>query len=190
MSIANHFGAADYALVGLSQGAAVAMDAARRYPAQVKALGLLGAPLPHVVPERTKAPEIERFAMAKLVREGRLAEMMRLWSRHPLTQVAPAGQTLLDEILADYNGRDQLVDQDMLAFSAQDIAALPMPVLAMAGAQDSAWRQEVARFIGSSAPRGRTQIVPEAGHIANVDAPAAVNCELQNFLNTAYLKEL
>ncbi len=159
-------------------------------PKKVKALGLIGAPLPHVVPERTKAPEIDRFAMAKLVCAGRLAEMMRLWSGHPLTQVAPAGQTLLDEILADYNGRDQLVDQDMLAFSAQDIAALPMPVLAMAGAQDSEWRQEVARFIGSSAPRGRTQIVPEAGHIANVDAPAAVNRELQNFLNIAHLKEL
>ena len=99
-------------------------------------------------------------------------------------------RTAFAEILADYDGRDQLVDQDMLAFSAQDIAALLMPVLAMAGARDSAWRQQVAQFIGSSAPRGRTQIVPEAGHIANVDAPAAVNCELQNFLNTAYLKEL
>ena len=189
-SIANHFGAANYALIGLSQGAAVAMDAARRYPAQVKALGLIGAPLPHLVPERAKAPEIDRFSMAKLVRAGRLADMMRLWSHHPLTQVAPAGQRLLDEILADYDGRDQMVDQDMLAFSAQDIAALPMPVLAMAGAQDSDWRQQVARFIGSQAPRGRTEIVPEAGHIANVDAPAAVNRELQNFLDIAYLKEL
>lgn len=189
MKIANHFGAADFALIGLSQGAAVAMDAARRYPAHVKALGLIGAPLLPLVPEPAEAPEIDRFAMAKLVRAGRLADMMHLWSRHPLTQVTPAGQKLLDDILADYDGRDQLVDQDTLAFSAQDIAALPMPVLAMAGAQDSDWRQQVARYIGSQAPRGRTEIVPEAGHIANVDATEVVNRELQNFLNIAYLKE-
>lgn len=190
IKISRYFGAANFALIGLSQGAAVAMDAARFYPAQVKALGLIGAPLHHLVPEPEDAPEIDRFAMAKLVRTGRLAEMMRLWSRHPLTQVAPAGQKLLDDILTDYDGRDQLVDQDMLAFSAEDIAAFPMPVLAMAGAQDSKWRQEVARFIGNQAPQGQTEIVPEAGHIANVDAPDAVNHELEHFLNLAYPMEL
>lgn len=188
MKMAKYFGASDFALIGLSQGAVVSMDVARRHPAQVKALGLIGAPLQHLVPEPAEAPEIDRLALAKLVRAGGLAEMVRLWSRHPLTQVAPHGQNLLDEILADYDGRDQLVDQDMLAFSAQDIAALPMPVLAMAGAQDSEWRKKAAVYIGSHVHHGQAEIVANAGHIANVDAAETVNGLIRNFLDINYLK--
>lgn len=189
-AIADHFDTLDFALIGLSQGAAVALDTARKHPARVKALSVIGAPLHHLVPEPAGAPEIDREAFAKLVRAGKLAEMLTQWSRHPLTHIAPTGQKLLQDILADYDGRDQLVDQPPLGFEACEIAALALPVLAVAGAQDSDWRIRVARYIGSHVQHGRTEIIPEAGHIANVDQAVAVNRLLQDFLNTHYLKEL
>lgn len=190
VKIAEYFGATNFALIGLSQGAAVALDTARNNPDRVKALGLIGAPLHHLVPETSDAPEIDRTALAKLVRNGSLAEMLAQWRCHPLTQVAPTGQKLLADILADYDGRDQLVDQDPLAFSAQDIASLAMPILAIAGAQDSDWRKQVARYMGSHVQRGRTEIVAGAGHLANVDKADSINLLLQNFLNAKYLKEI
>lgn len=190
LKIADHFSAKDFALVGLSQGAAVALDIARSHAERVNAMCLIGAPLHHLVPEPTDAPEIDRAAFAKLVRAGKLSDMRAHWMRHPLTQVAPAGQKLLHDILDHYDGRDQLVDQDPLAFTPQDIASLAMPVLAIAGAQDSDWRKQVARYIGSHVHHGQTEIIPDAGHLANVDQAASVNRLLQKFLNAALLKEV
>lgn len=188
--IADYFGVRHFALVGLSQGAAVALDYARGGSDRLRALCLIGAPLHNLVPEPGDAPEIDRAAYADLVRAGRFTDMMALWRRHPLTHVTPDAQRLVDDILADYEGRDQRVDQNPLQFVAEDIAALSMPVLAISGAQDSAWRRQVAEYLGANAPNAQCKIIPHAGHLANVDAADAVNGLLQNFLNTHLLKEL
>lgn len=188
--IADYFGARHFALVGLSQGAAVALDYARGGSDRLRALCLIGAPLHNLVPETHDSPEIDRAAYANLVRAERLSDMMELWRRHPLTQVTPDAQKLVDDIFADYDGRDQRVVQEPLHFSPENVASLPMPVLALSGAQDSAWRRQVAEYIGGSAPKGQCKIVPHAGHLANVDAAEVVNGLLQNFLNTHHLKEL
>ena len=190
LKIADHFGVENFALVGLSQGAAVALDIARSHPDRVKAMCLVGAPLHHLVPQPADAPEIDRAAFAKMVRAGRLSDMMAQWMRHPLTQVTSAGRKVLQHILADYDGRDQLVDQAPFAFTAQDIASLSMPLLVMAGARDSDWRKQVARYIGSHVRNGQTEIIADAGHLANVDQAITVNRMLQNFLNAVLLKEV
>ena len=188
--IASFFGAKHFALIGLSQGAAVALDYARAGSGRLSAISLIGAPLHAVVPEPGGTPEIDRAAYAELVRNGRFDDMMALWLRHPLTRVTSGAQDLVDDILAGYDGRDQHVDQEPLHFCARDIAALGMPVLALSGAQDSIWRRQVADYIGAHAPCGECKIIPHAGHLANVDAADVVNGLLQNFLNTHHLKEL
>ncbi len=188
--IANFFGERQFALIGLSQGAAVALDYARTGSERLRAISLIGAPLHAVVPEPGETPEIDRSAYADLVRNGRFDDMMALWRRHPLTQVTADAQALVDDILNAYDGRDQHVDQEPLHFTAQDIAALTMPILAVAGAQDSMWRRQVADYVGTNAPKGHCEIIPHAGHLANVDAAVAINGLLQNFLNTYHLKEL
>ena len=188
--ISNFFGERHFALIGLSQGAAVALDYARSGSDRLRAISLIGAPLHAVVPEPGDAPEIDRSADADLVRNSRFDDMMALWRRHPLTRVTAEAQALVDGILNAYDGRDQRVDQEPLHFTAQDIAALAMPILAIAGAQDSMWRRQVADYVGANARKGHCEIIPNAGHLANVDAPVAVNGLLQNFLNAYHLKEL
>ncbi len=188
--IANFFGERHFALIGLSQGAAVALDYARAGSERLRAISLIGAPLHAVVPESGETPEIDRAAYADLVRNGRFDDMIALWRRHPLTQVTADAQALVDDILNAYDARDQHVDQEPLHFTAQDIAALTMPILAIAGAQDSMWRRQVADYVGTNAPKGHCEIIPHAGHLANVDAAVVVNGLLQNFLNTYHLKEL
>ena len=188
--ISNFFGERHFALIGLSQGAAVALDYARTGSDRLSAMSLIGAPLHAVVPEPGDTPEIDRSAYADLVRNSRFDDMMALWRRHPLTRVTAEAQALVDGILNAYDGRDQRVDQEPLHFSAQDIAALAMPILAIAGAQDSMWRRQVADYVGANARKGHCEIIPNAGHLANVDAAVAVNGLLQNFLNAYHLKEL
>jgi pimeloyl-ACP methyl ester carboxylesterase len=181
-AIADHFAARSVSIIGLSQGAAVALDYARHRAERIDALALMGAPLHNVIPEPNDVPEIDRAALSALVRDGKFADMMTEWRRHPLTQVSKNGQRLLGEILADYDGRDQMTDQEPLAFSFSDIAGLAMPVLAIAGEADSIWRRQVAKFIGANAQLGVTEIVANAGHLANVDQPATINALLENFL--------
>lgn len=182
-AIADHFGAKEFSLIGLSQGAAVALDVARSYPERVRAAVLIGAPLHGLVPEPMNRPEIDRAGFSALVRSGKLSPMLAEWRRHPLTEVSAMGQQLLDEILDDYDGRDQLVDQPPLSFSDADIAMLKMPLLAIAGENDSEWRKDVARFIAAKPAQGSCEIVPEAGHLANVDQPETINALLKDFLS-------
>jgi pimeloyl-ACP methyl ester carboxylesterase len=182
-AIADHFGAAKISLVGLSQGAAVALDYARSRPGRLSAAALIGTPLHDVVAEPNNMPEIDRRAFSQLVRDGRLSEMLDEWRRHPLARVSTPHQNLLAEIFADYDGRDQRVDQEPLAFSHTDVRSLTMPVMAMAGDGDSLWRQQVARYIGANAEQGTTEIIPEAGHIANLDQPENINALLTKFLS-------
>ena len=182
-AIADHFGASNVSIIGLSQGAAVALDYACSHPQRLNSVVLIGAPLHNVVPELNDLPEIDRTAYSALVRAGKLTEMLAEWLRHPLTQVSNDGQHLLDQILADYDGRDQMVDQEPLAFLHSDIAGLAMPVLAIAGETDSRWRQKVALFIGTHVAHGTTEIIHSAGHIANIDQPQTVNMLLEKFLS-------
>ncbi len=182
-AIADYFGANKLSVVGLSQGAAVALDYARSRPVCLDAVALIGAPLHDVVPEPNDVPEIDRAAYSALVRNGKFPEMLAKWRRHPLTQVSNDGQHLLAQILADYDGRDQMVNQDPVAFALSDIAGLDMPALAIAGETDSSWRQQVAKFIGANAPHGEAEIIPNAGHIANIDQPQTINMLLENFLS-------
>jgi pimeloyl-ACP methyl ester carboxylesterase len=182
-AIADHFGVARFSLVGLSQGAAVALDYACNRADRLDAVALVGAPLHNVVPEPNDVPEIDRATMSALVRGGQFAAMLAAWRRHPLTKVSNDGQYLLDQILDDYDGRDQMVDQEALVFSYSDIAELAVPVLAVAGDSDSPWRQQVAKFIGVHAPHGTTEIIPNAGHIANIDQPDTINKLLERFLS-------
>lgn len=188
-AIADHFGAGRFALVGLSQGASVALDYARSNPERLNALILIGAPLHGLVPDTDNVAEIDRPALSALVRAGRLPDMLSQWRRHPLTQVTEENRALLDEILCDYDGRDQLVDQGALDMSLSHLHSLPVPTLALAGEKDSTWRKQVAQFIGENTPHGVTQFVPDAGHLANVDQPEAVNALIRDFFKNNSSKE-
>jgi 2-succinyl-6-hydroxy-2,4-cyclohexadiene-1-carboxylate synthase len=53
------------------------------------------------------------------------------------------------------------------------LGSLSMPVLALAGENDSAYRAAAER-IASLAPRGRSGVIPGAGHAAHLEAPDAV----------------
>lgn len=175
-------GAAPFVLAGLSQGASVALDFARRRGERLAGLVLIGAPLHDVVPDDEQSETLPRDHYAALVRGGALAAMKRAWAAHPLTRTSPVARPAVEAMLADYDGRDLLPDPEPVAITRDDIAALSMPVLALAGADDSGWRRRVAAFIGSTAPSGRTVLIDGAGHLCNLDQPSLFNRLLGDFI--------
>ncbi len=171
-----------FVLVGLSQGASVALDYARRRPDRLAGLVLVGAPLHGAVAHDHEEDVLPRSRYAAMVAAGRLAAMKAEWRAHPLTRTSPTAGPLLAAMLDSYDGRDLRAVQAAITITAADIAALPMPVLAMAGAQDTAWRRRVAAFIGATAPLGGVVSITDAGHLCNLDNPAHFNAVLADFL--------
>jgi pimeloyl-ACP methyl ester carboxylesterase len=181
IAIADFLGFDRFALLGLSRGAVVALDVARRYGARLTALVVSGAPLPALVP-REEIIDLARFRA--LAARGALAELRSEWARHPLMRThSPEAAALIAPILADYDGRDLLAPGTAPGFPREALAMLPMPVLAMTGEHDTPWRRECARALGAAAPRARAIELPEAGHLANADNPAGFNAAVAAFLN-------
>jgi pimeloyl-ACP methyl ester carboxylesterase len=180
LAIADALGFHEFALCGLSQGAVVALDAARRFPTQVSALAVAGAPLAALA-AREEALDLE--ALRALVASGDLAGFRAAWGAHPLMRThTPAAAALAAQLLADYDGRDLLAVGEPPAITRADLAALAMPVLALAGVHDTPWRRACARALAETAPRGRHAVVGSAGHLANCDNPQQFNRIMRDFL--------
>jgi pimeloyl-ACP methyl ester carboxylesterase len=180
IAIADFLGFDRFALVGLSRGAVVALDVARRYGSRLTGLVVSGAPLPALVP-REEVIDLDRFRA--LAAAGDLERLRAEWSRHPLMQThSPAARALMFDILADYDGRDLLTPSQTPGFPRETLAMLAMPVLSMTGVYDTLWRRECARVLAAVAPRARHLEIPQAGHLANADNPAAFNAAIAQFL--------
>lgn len=180
IAIADSLGLDRFALIGLSRGATVALDVARLHGSRLTGLVVSGAPLPALVP-REEVIDVERFRL--LAAAGDLASLRGEWARHPLMQTRSAeAAALVAMVLADYDGRDLLVPADAPRVPREALAMLAMPVLALTGEHDTAWRKACAEALGQIAPRAMHALVPEAGHIANADNPTRFNALVAAFL--------
>jgi pimeloyl-ACP methyl ester carboxylesterase len=184
IAIADFLGFDRFALIGLSRGAMVALDAARRFGSRITALIVSGAPLPALV-ERDEV--IDLAHLRALVVAGDLDGFRAAWLQHPLMQThSSEAAALMAEILADYDGRDLIVGAgEAPGLPREVLSLLPMPVLSMTGAHDTPWRRACARALAAVAPRARHEEIPGAGHLANADNPAAFNAAVARFLRSS-----
>jgi 2-succinyl-6-hydroxy-2,4-cyclohexadiene-1-carboxylate synthase len=60
-----------------------------------------------------------------------------------------------------------------------------MPVLALAGENDSTYRAAAER-IASLAPRGSSGVIPGAGHAAHLEAPDAASDAILAFIGESW----
>lgn len=179
--IADFLGFDRYALLGLSQGAAVALDCSRQHGWRINGLIASGAPIPALI-ERDELIDLDRYQA--LARSGDMAAMRSDWSRHELMRHEnPETSALVDEILADYQGRDLLTPSSLPGITREALGHLPMPLLSMTGASDSRWRRECAQTLARLALRGQHALVDQAGHLANLDNPGSFNRLVREFLN-------
>ncbi|QHL91136.1 alpha/beta fold hydrolase [Sphingomonas changnyeongensis] len=180
IAIADALGFDCFALVGLSQGAVVALDAARRFASRLTGLVVSGAPLPCLV---VRDETIDLPGYRALVAAGDLAAMRRAWATHPLMQThTPEAAALAAAMLADYDGRDLLTPCDPPALPRDVLEQLAVPVLALAGQFDTPWRRACAAALGRFAAHGSHAEIASAGHLANCDNPQGFNAAVGSFL--------
>jgi 2-succinyl-6-hydroxy-2,4-cyclohexadiene-1-carboxylate synthase len=171
--------------VGLSMGAAVALEAALRAPRAVRALALLSIPGGRGA-ARGIAAHAAAFADA-IEREGLPAAGERFaWG--PGSGLDAAGAALVRQGFLEHAPhalvhtlRGFLAGWPPVAARASELARLAAPTLVVAGARD-AGSLEPSRALAAAIPDAELAVVPDAGHVVNLARPAETNALLLRFL--------
>jgi 2-succinyl-6-hydroxy-2,4-cyclohexadiene-1-carboxylate synthase len=160
---------------GLSLGAITALGFAARRPERVR--GLLLASMPGTdVPRRRWALE---FAAA--IEEDGLDRAGATFAWGERSRFDPAGAKLIRQGLLEHPPhalanilRETLAVLPDLGALAAPLADAAFPVTILVGAEDAP-AAEPSRELGRALPRAKVVIVPNAGHVLNLAAPAVFN---------------
>jgi pimeloyl-ACP methyl ester carboxylesterase len=186
-ALLDHLHVAQAALVGMSQGARAAIGFALRHPGRVSGLVLDGAPADTAGSATGDEEEISFGEFRSLAQSGGLDAFRAAWLRHPLMRLhaRDAGtEALLAQVIARYPGRDLLAPAAAPAapIDARALARLSVPVLVLNGELDTRRRRLAGDGLCRLLPRVERALVPGAGHLANLDNPAAYNEIIRSFL--------
>ena len=150
-------------------------------PARVTAIVLDGAPN-ELAPEGTDIPLDDYRELA--AREG-VDAVRRLWSRHPLMQLATGNARTrehLGRILGRYSGSDLLEPAPPLLPSLTSrLGLLRVSTMIFNGARDIESRRASGQCLCQAIPGARHTLVPDAGHLPNLDNPSFYNAVLSRF---------
>jgi pimeloyl-ACP methyl ester carboxylesterase len=177
------------AIVGMSQGARVALRWALRYPHRTTCLVLDGPPHDLLAVGRSDG-EITFTVYRELVRDEGIEAFRRQWLEHPLMRLHThdvRARTLLREMVNRYPGHDLLADDPERVSSVGDLRQLDLPVLIINGEHDSDARIGAGTDLARALPAARLAVIPAAGHLSNLDNPGAYNAVLGEFLSSEYV---
>ena len=172
-------------LVGQSLGGRVAIDFTLIYPEYVDALILVDTFLPgfDLSPEREEKME----QTSKEPSKGSIAAAKISWLAHPFFTPAhrqPAVLARLAQIVEDYSGW-HFVNQDhqheLNPPAAKRLREITIPILAIVGQYDIPDFLNMTELISQQAPHARKIIIPNVGHMSNMEAPEEVNQAIYEF---------
>jgi 3-oxoadipate enol-lactonase len=186
IALLDHLGIEQAVLAGLSFGGRVVLRTALAAPDRVRGLILLDAVLDGVPWDPESEAAIER-AVQQSRTHGMLAGR-EAWLAHPLFAAArekPEVASRLTAMVSAYPGQHWIGrdpherDERPLLEALTD---LTMPVLVVVGELDVPGFREMSAVLARRIPGARHQVVPRAGHLVNMEQPAAVHQILDAFL--------
>jgi 2-succinyl-6-hydroxy-2,4-cyclohexadiene-1-carboxylate synthase len=183
-----HEAGAGRVLVGYSLGGRLALRAALREPSHYLGVVMVGATAGIDQPtlRTTRAEADER--LAAWMEATPIEDIVGVWERQPL--FADQSEQLIDE---QRPGRLEqrpeslamllrTAGQGVLEPVWHQLLRLELPLLAVAGARDEGYVR-AAKRIADTAPRGRAEVVEDAGHAAQLQRPERVAHVLESFLD-------
>ncbi len=173
-------------VVGLSLGGATAVDFALAYPGKVRSLVLVDSVLNGYRWAQGGNAVFGKIRSAA-AEEG-VAAARQIWLGHPF--FAPALQqtgvsAALNGIVGEYSGwhwlnRDPGTSPEPAA--AERLGEIRAPALVIVGDRDTADLQRIADVLAGGIPGAKKEVLPGAGHMANMEAPARFNDLVLAFL--------
>jgi pimeloyl-ACP methyl ester carboxylesterase len=173
----------DASVAGLSWGGIVAQELYRRHPARVRSLVLAGAyagwkgSLPSAICE-------ERLQAC--LRDASLppGELVPRYLPSMFSEAVPRDVRLeLAEIVADFHplGFRLMARSSAETDTRELLPRIGVPTLLVWGDADVRSPMSVARQFDDAVPNAKLAVIPDAGHLSNLEAPARFNAELRDF---------
>jgi pimeloyl-ACP methyl ester carboxylesterase len=174
-------------VLGLSWGSSVALEFYRRYSATPASLILASAYAGwagSLTPEEVAARHASVLAAADLPRE----ELLKGWPGVLSTAATPE---LIEEVMslaADNSGLAHPGGYRAMAHSMAEadlrdvLPEIRVPTLLLYGELDERSPLQVAEDLCAQIPGAELGVIPGAGHLANMEAPAAFNAHVQRFI--------
>ncbi len=160
---------------GLSLGALVALEIARAHPRLIRSLslsaGFVSLPDEYLAPRRASAEVMRSYDPEALRREvlpslvNDVPEPHKERALEEISTLTPADMAYLLEL--DFDARSW-------------IEQVEVPALVLCGENDAV-NLPLSRVLATSLPDAEFQVLPDAGHVANLDAPEAFNVAHETF---------
>jgi 3-oxoadipate enol-lactonase len=191
-ALLDHLGIASAHILGMSQGARVALQFARNYPRRVTALILHGTPAPNGFPLAWSGEDRPRFdEWERIAREQGMDAFRRAWSAHPLMSVPTGRSKVVAELamlLGAYRGGRFLDPAQpsgpITEITMDDLPGIKVPTLVVAGDAEVPFLQIVARSLAYYLPSARFASIQDGGHMVNIIAPKTYNAAVSDFLRS------
>ena len=183
-SVLDALGVERATLIGLSAGAEIATDFALVHPERVRRLVLASPGLGGYVPSTPMTwaqPVFEAAGAGDAERAARLWTATPLMTLHSDRSAAKAVSDLVMSNVRLWSFKTNPV-QPLDPPAIKRLADVKCPVLVIVGEQDLPHIKDVARLLVEGIPGARQVSIPAAGHLVNLDASAAFNLAVGDFL--------
>ncbi len=175
---------AHFALAGLSMGGIIAMEVLRRAPERVTRVALMDTNSQSETPAVAAAREPQIVG----VMAGRLAEVMTDVMRPEYLAVSSNRAEILAlmQEMALAVGEGEFVRQSRALQRRPDqqktLRKIRTPTLVLCGAEDKLTLPRRHEFMSELIPYATLRIIEGAGHVPTLEAPAATNAALREWL--------
>ena len=168
------------ALIGLSAGSTIALDAALEHPDRVERIVLAG-PAPSGYVSKVIPPFVA--PLTEVLKAGDFKKIPDILLATPVFAASPETQPLVRQMVVE-NDRLWSVNRSLMQSTRpafDRLESVRVPTLVLIGDQD-VWQAEPAEIIAKRVPGARIVRVPGGGHLLNLTSPKQFDEAIRSFV--------
>lgn len=174
------------AVVGMSQGARVALELALTCPQRVACLILDGAPPLVDLADRQWQQETPLDRYRQILGEHGIEALRSALASHPMMRLRttdPAAHAVLAASLRRYDGADLAMTPGPAGPAAGELTHITVPVLVLNGNEDTEQRLAAGEALARTVPGAERCVIQGAGHLACLDDPQTYASVVRDFVH-------
>jgi 3-oxoadipate enol-lactonase len=184
IALLDHLALARAIVIGMSQGARVALNLFALALERVAGIVLDGPPPDPRLVGGDWPDDVNPAALARLLTASGSAALRAAVAANPLMQLyaaEPPAKMLLVDLLGDYSGTDLAAAQSRAPVALNVAQLQALPVLLINGELDTPHRRSVIEAYARVLPHGGVRVLRGAGHLACLDAPREYAAVIREF---------